>query len=90
MQSFRGVDCDTDHYLVVARLRLSISKQAVLNDKEVREQYQVKISNGCAAVENMDYDVGEIDRAWERIRAHQHLVYADNILGENKYHNRKP
>jgi hypothetical protein len=30
VQSFRGADCDTDHYLVVAKLRerLAVSKQA--------------------------------------------------------------
>jgi hypothetical protein len=29
IQSFRGADCDTDHYLVVAKLRerLAVSKQ---------------------------------------------------------------
>ena len=30
MQSFRGADCDTDHYLVIAnvRERLAVGKQA--------------------------------------------------------------
>jgi len=30
VQSFRGADCDTDHYLVVAKVRerLAVSKQA--------------------------------------------------------------
>jgi hypothetical protein len=33
---------------------------------EVKEQYQVKISNGFAALENLDDNV-DIDRAWESI-----------------------
>jgi hypothetical protein len=57
--SFRGADWDTDHYLVVAKLRerTSVSKLARQNfdlerfdlkkidDVEVKEKYQVEISN---------------------------------------------
>ena len=52
VQSFRGADCDTDHYLVVAKVRerLAVRNQAAqksdggrfnlrkLNDLEVRKQ----------------------------------------------------
>jgi hypothetical protein len=55
VQSFRRADCDTDHYLLVAKLRerISLSKRArqkfdleifnlkKLNDVEVKEKYQV-------------------------------------------------
>jgi len=55
--SFKGVDCDTDHYLVVAKVRkrLSVSQQEAqkfyvdkfnfknLSEPEVRKQYQSKI-----------------------------------------------
>jgi hypothetical protein len=55
--SFRGVDCDTDHYLVVenVRERLAVSDRPVnkmdmvrfilkkLNEGEVKEQYQVTL-----------------------------------------------
>jgi hypothetical protein len=56
VRSFRGTDCDTDHYLVVAgvRERLAVRKQAAkkfdgetfnlrkLNDLEVRKQRALK------------------------------------------------
>ena len=65
MLPFRGADCDTDHYLLVAKVRerLAVSKQAAqkfdgerfnikkLNELEVRKQYQINISNRFATLE---------------------------------------
>jgi hypothetical protein len=39
-----------------------------LNGVEVKEQYQVKIRNRFAAIENLDDDDDDISRAWESVR----------------------
>ena len=61
------------------RERLTVSKQAAnkfeverfnlrkLNELEVKKQYQIKISNRFAALENLSYSE-DIDRAWENIK----------------------
>jgi hypothetical protein len=81
VRSFKGADCDTDHYLVVAevRERLAVSKRAAqkidterfnvkkLKEGDVKEQYQVTIRNKFAALENLE-DSGDINGAWDNIR----------------------
>jgi hypothetical protein len=72
-----GADCDSDHYLVVVkvRVRLAVNKRMVkkmdmerFNLKQLNEEekYQVTIKNKFAALENLD-DSADINRAWDTI-----------------------
>jgi hypothetical protein len=68
VRSFRAADFDTDHYLVVTKVRErpAVSKQTThrvnmdgfnlkkLNEVEGKEQYPVEISNRFAALRNID------------------------------------
>jgi hypothetical protein len=71
VRSFRAADCDTDHCLVLEKVkeRLAVSKETMhrvhmerfnlkkINDVEVKGQYLVEISNRFPAMENLDTEV---------------------------------
>jgi endonuclease/exonuclease/phosphatase family metal-dependent hydrolase len=102
VRSFRGADCDTDHYLVVAKLRerISVSKRARkifylerfdlknFHGVEVKENYQVEISNRFTALESLDESF-DINSAWESIRENI-KTSAKDILGYQKLKHNKP
>ena len=100
--TFRGADCDTDHYLVVAKVRekLAVSKQEArkfdgerfnlrkLNELKVRKQYQIEITNKFAALENLS-DKEDINRAWENINE-KIITSAKESLGLHELKQYKP
>jgi hypothetical protein len=73
---FRAADCDSDHYLVVAKVRerLAVNKQTShrsdmerfnlkkLNEVEGKEKFRVEVSKRFAALEDLDTEV-EINSA---------------------------
>jgi hypothetical protein len=100
--SFRVADCDTDHYLVVAKLKekISVSKRVRqifdlerfdlknVDDVEVKEKYQVQISNRFAALESSDESF-DINNVWESIRENIKTSAKGN-LGYHRLKHNKP
>ena len=102
VRSFRGADYDTDHYLVVAKVRerLAVSKQATqkldeeifnlrkLKNLEVKKEYQIEITNRFSALGNISDD-GDINRAWENIKENI-TTSAKESLGLHELKQHKP
>jgi DNA repair ATPase RecN len=88
--------------LVVAKVRdrLAVSKRAAqiidmerfnvkkLNKGDVKEKYQVTITNKFAALKNFE-DSGDINRAWDNIRENIKIL-AQESLGYCESKHRKP
>jgi hypothetical protein len=99
VSSFKGADCDTDHYLVVAKVRkrLAVSKEADqkicmvrfnlrnLNEGDVKEQYQVAIRNRFAVLGNLK-DSGD-NRAGDNIRENINILVQESLgYSESMHH----
>jgi len=102
VRSFRGADCDTDHYLVIAKVRerLAVGKRAAqrferqrfnlrnLNESEVREHYQIEITNRFAALENVNNEEN-VNRTWKHIKENIQTS-AKESLGLHELNQNKP
>ena len=105
IRSFRGADCDTEHYLVIGKLRerLSVAKRIdqivdidrfdvrKLKDGEIKLQYQVQISNWFDALRTSNEDASEVDihDTWENIRDNI-KVAAGKSIGYYQVKKKKP
>jgi hypothetical protein len=77
IRSFRGANCDTGNYLVVAKVRerLAVSKKGTqkfdIERFNLRKlsllKYQNKISNRFVVLENLN-DSEDVNSAWENIK----------------------
>jgi hypothetical protein len=97
----QGADCDTDHYLPVAKLRerISVSKQARqkfdverfdlknLDGIEVKKKYQIEIPNRFADLESL-VEIFDINNAWESIKENIKTSANDNIGYHRLKHNK--
>ena len=95
IRSFRGADCDSDHYLLIAKLRegLSVAKRVdqivdidrfdvrKLKDEDIKLQYHVHISNRFDALRTSNEDAGEvhINDSWENIRDNIKVAAGESI-----------
>ncbi|KAJ4432818.1 hypothetical protein ANN_21457 [Periplaneta americana] len=105
IRTFRGADCNSDHYLVIGELRerLSVAKRVEqqvnitkfnilkLKDEEAKQNYQVEISNRFATLESSDEVEKELDvnSVWENIRDSIKIA-AEQSIGYYETKKKKP
>ncbi|KAJ4431136.1 hypothetical protein ANN_19731 [Periplaneta americana] len=105
IRTFRGADCNSDHYLVIGELRerLSVAKRVEqqvnitkfnilkLKDEEAKQNYQVEISNRFATLESSDEVEKElyVNSVWENIRDSIKIA-AEQSIGYYETKKQKP
>ena len=95
-RTYRGADCDSDHMLVVGsvRMKLKTSKSRVtrslkprvdlLQKTQIREQYQLEMTNRFSLLEEENLDIG-----WEEVKTVINET-AQEILGTTRQERRAP
>ncbi|KAJ4438077.1 hypothetical protein ANN_14016 [Periplaneta americana] len=105
IRTFRGADCNSDHYLVIGELRerLSVAKQVEqqvnvsklnilkLKDEKTKQHYQVEISNRFVTLGSSDEVEKELDvnSVWENIRDNIKIA-AEQSIGYYETKKKKP
>jgi hypothetical protein len=92
VRSFRAADSHSEYYLVVAKVRESLTAKKqrsqrfhmegfnlkTLNEVESKKKYRVEVSNRFAALEDLDTEV-EINSAWEMIRKNVNISAKESL-----------
>ncbi|CAG4964057.1 unnamed protein product [Colias eurytheme] len=92
VRSYRGADCDSDHYMLGIKIKSKIKKSGkeaginteiidvdILQDELIREKFNIELNN---RFQNLTVDE-DVDKAWENVRNTVKEV-AISILGKKK------
>ena len=94
-KSYPGADCDTDHILVLAKIRMRITKRKEiksvtkkynitdLNNTDIATNYAIETHNRFETLLNVISDETPPDTIWEEVKSIYHQT-AENTLGKKR------